>query len=228
VSSGVSKETAPDAKSCYKLCEQESVSSDASRKPIAEVIQSSTQRVVAQCTQRKDRPPIALPPPFGSLVLIEGEPETVGVVCSITTSGYDPARRPTALELPLNKLYEEYPELPELLVTEIEAIPIACAAEAGFIQGTPPTPPPLHAGVHPFPASRLGALVDDLHFLRLIYDASTATGEELLVQTLRQMFLQAPSLQTRQEWLLRVGKELARVSKEDYDRLRYILERLER
>ena len=150
-------------------------------KPIAEVTQSSTQRVVAQCTQRKDRPPIAVPPPFGSLVLIEGEPEIVGVVCSITTTGYDPARRPTALELPLSELYEEYPELPQLLVTEVEAIPVGYAVKGGFAQGTPPTPPPLHAGVRPFPVSRLPALVQEMHFLRLLYDASGGTGEELLV-----------------------------------------------
>ena len=82
-------------------------------------------------------------------------PEIVGVVCSITTTGYDPARRPTALEMPLSELYEEYPELPQLLVTEIEAIPVGYAVKDGFVQGTPPTPPPLHAGVRAFPASRL-------------------------------------------------------------------------
>ena len=197
-------------------------------KPIAEVTQSSTQRVVAQCTQRKDRPPIAVPPPFGSLVLIEGEPETVAVVCSITTTGYDPARKPTAFELPLSELYEEYPELPELLITQIEAIPVGYRHKDDFAQGTPPTPPPLHAGVRLLPAEQLSAFAREMHFLRLLHDVSVGTGEELLVQTLRQLFEQAPSSEVLQEWLLRAGKELARVLKDDYNRLRYILERLER
>ena len=67
-----------------------------------------------------------------------------------------------------------------------------------------------------------------MHFLRLLYDASGGAGEELLVQALRQLFEQAPSPETRQEWLLRAGRELARLLRDDYDRLRYILERLER
>lgn len=195
-------------------------------KPIAEVIETSTHQVVAQCTQRKDQPPIAVPPPFGSLVLIEGEPRTVAVVCSISTRGYDPARRPTAFEMPLDQLYQEYPELPELLVTQIEAIPVAYELRGKLVQGTPPIPPPLHAGVSELPAQRLPEFLEQLHFLRLLYDSSSAATEELLVQTARQLIAGASSTQVRQDWLLRIGRELARLLKDDYDKLKYILERI--
>jgi len=197
-------------------------------KSIAEVVESSTHRVVAQCTQRKDRPPIALPPPYGSLVLIEGEPETVAVVCSITTTGYDPNRRATALEQgSYEETYLEYPELVELHITQIEAIPVGFGTNGEYIQGTPPTPPPLHASVRRFPPRHWPRFLDKLHFLRLLGDVAGGSSRELFVQTILHLLAGAPDEPTRQEWLLRIGRELARILKGDYDQLKSILERIQ-
>lgn len=196
-------------------------------KPIAEVVESSCRLVIAQCTQRKDRPPIAQPPPYGSLVLIEGEPEIVGVVSAIQTTGYDTSRRPMAFEMSLSELYEEYPELPELLITRMEALVLGCRTGKGFYQGTPPQPPPLHGGVREFPAEDLPAFLSQMHFLHLIYESPREGGEELLLQTIRHLLKAAPSPLQRREWLLDMGRQLALLFREEYHRLKYLLERIE-
>jgi hypothetical protein len=196
-------------------------------KPFAEVVESGSRLIVARCTRRRDKPPVAQPPPFGSLVRVEGAPDVAAVVHCIKTTGFDPARKPEAFGLPLSELYEEYPELPDLLITEIEMIPVAFLNEDGqFRQGIAPTPPPLHAPVYPLCMEHSRQVFEEPWVLRLLADSSN-TPEELLIQTIRRHAQALSPESDRQAWIQKAGRQLARIYEKDYSQLRYLLDRLE-
>ena len=85
---------------------------------IAEVIEASTTKLVAQCYQLYDAPPL------GSLVRAGPLHDAIyGVVIGITTEGLDPSRRPIARGQQAQtqeQVYQDHPELAHLLRTHLE------------------------------------------------------------------------------------------------------------
>jgi hypothetical protein len=89
----------------------------------------------------------------------------------------------------------------------------------------PDYPPPLHYSVSLCQQEELIEFTDSPQYLRTLLQAANAPVEELTAALLRRG-AEARGRDGR-EWLVNTGKNLARLLKEDYDRLRTILEKCE-
>jgi hypothetical protein len=233
---------------------KEKESGNARRLIIGEVVEASTTRFVAHCPQEclYEPPPLGA---FVRIMLqpdasqtepqetIEEDPfadpapqpmpptadapdgTLYAVVCMATTGSVEPGRRPAAYGLDEQQLREEQPQIFDLLTTEFTALHI------GYVQGgrvrpyLPPRPPRLHAFVTPCTPSEVRALSDSLDFLRALLTApGEVSPDELIAAALREAYLQR-----NQEFafLVRAGKQLASLLRDDPDRLAALLRKLE-
>jgi hypothetical protein len=218
--------------------EQTSTESNASSVPevakgFGEVVETSLTTYMAQCFEL-DRPP-----PFGGLVRVNDREKRCviyGVVYHIATGGIDPTRR-AAVRTPSNanatdeQVYDANPQLSRLLKTEFGVVVLGCRrispdGEIGRIQYIfPDYPPPLHFSVHICDDAELIEFTEQPHFLRTLINSAQAPVEELTAALLRRGT--EAREETGREWLVDTGRALARLLKEDYDKLRTILEKCE-
>lgn len=200
---------------------------------IAEVIETATTEFLAQCLEPAD---LSFPqmPPFGSwLKAIDEESgnHIYGVVYHVTTSPIDSVHRARALGLSLAELREQQPQIFAMLKTELRAaiagfwLPEARANGTGDRAGTlyqhlPPRPPQVHQAVYRCAPDEVMRFSDNLDFLQTLLQITGTPVEALLGATLREIY------QLRQgdrAWLVRAGRHLSLLLKDDYDRLRQIL-----
>lgn len=187
---------------------------------IGEVIEANTTGYVAECYQ------LHCAPAFGSFVAArDGAYEAYGVVSNIETASLDPGRRALARgrdEADPEDVYRNNPELPELLRTQFEVVIIGYAEGPAIRCCLPPRPPRLHAFVYPCSPEVLAAITDDLAFLETVLNSSFKPGsEELVAACLRQA-----ADGRGHDYLVRAGKELARLLVNDPSRLNAILRRM--
>ncbi len=200
---------------------------------VGEVIETSLTNYTAQTYKLDDSPP------FGGLVRVcdrGRRSEIFGVVHHIATGGIDPGRRATARgngEFPLNdeQIYSENPQLSRLLRTEFGVTVLGCRkldsdGQPGRTTYVfPDYPPPLHYSVVLCSPQALIEFTNEPRYLRTLLEARDAPTEELTAAVLRRG-AEARGMQGR-DWLVESGRYLARLLKEDYDRLRLILEKCE-
>jgi hypothetical protein len=222
---------------------------------LGEIIEASTTRFLAQCPRQKLHKPPAfgafvriLPPgsvapasqdsipsedPFADPVLPvpgslpSGMPEGTlyALVCAASTGSAEPGRRPTAYGLDEQQLRAEQPQIFDLLATEFAALHIGFAEGERVRPYLPPYPPRLHAFVTACSPGEVCALTAAPDFLRFLLAAPGEAGaDELIAASLRHAYRCRNADFT---FLVRAGKQLAGLLRDDPDRLTAILHKLE-
>ena len=196
---------------------------------IGEVIESTTTQFVAGAYTLLDAPP------FGALVRAQTRTpaESVfGLVYEIRTGSKEPGGRAvvrgrtySGRELYDAEIYQEHPDLAEVLQTEFAAITVGFGDASTFYHYLPPQPPPVHYSVYPATDGEVTRFTARFDFFRTLLFSAQVPGDELLAATIRAA---ARSLSPRenQGYLLRAGRELAMLLKDDHERLTAILRRI--
>jgi hypothetical protein len=203
---------------------------------IGEVIETSTTEFLAQCLEAED---LSFPsiPPFGSWIKSfdeESGNKILAVVTFVTTSPIDSVHRARALGLSLEELREQQPQIFAMLKTEFRATIVGFetpnitnngkAPRKGKIyQYLPPRPPQIHQGVYLCDEDEIIDFSDNLDFLRVLLDVQGISPEALTAASIREM---AQYRRGDRPWLIKVGRALSLLLKDDYDRLRYILSQM--
>lgn len=196
------------------------------RPRIGEIIATSTLGFTAQAAA------LHALPALGSLVTVcldeTGNEEVVAVVTYGETAGVDAGRRAVRRgsdEVFDHSVYREHPELAHVLRSIFEARTVGSFAGDEPRPFLPPTPPPLHYSVRPCAAAEVRAFTDDLVYLRMLLTAEGAVSpEHLLAAHVRAVAADRPDAA---DWLPRAGREVARLFKEDYDRLLTVLQAID-
>lgn len=212
---------------------------------IAEVIETSTTEFLAQCLEPEDLN-FAVMPPFGSWVKSideESGNQIYAVVYHATTSPIDSVHRARALGLSLQELREQQPQIFAMLKTEFRA------AIAGFRPASddsptdakgarqlslgqsgdrifyhlPPRPPQVHQAVYYCTSQDVIEFSERLDFVRTLLQISSAPVDSLTAAALREIYQLRKGDRT---WLVQAGRMLSLLLKDDYDRLRIILDQI--
>jgi hypothetical protein len=203
-----------------------------------EIIDVSTTRFVAQCVDRKN------PPHFGSFVktdtIISGEQSIniYGIVYNVHETSIDPSRRPVAHGLTPEELQKRYPHFEEYLKVELEAAVIgfsssrvdlgesniAGTAGAGIRTYLPPFPPRIHSFIFACDTAEVLSLTNDLEFIRTLNSLSSLPTEELIAAAIRLAYVERDN---DRSFLVRAGQEIAKLMKDDYEKARGILRRID-
>lgn len=203
---------------------------------IGEVIETATTEFLGQCLEPEDLNFPAMPP-FGSWVKSfdeESGNKILGIVTYVTTSPIDSVHRAVALGLSLADLREQQPQIFAMLKTEFQVAlvgfetpqtsPNGKSAKRGqMYQYLPPRPPQVHQGVYRCDASEVLDFSEQLDFLRILLQVKDAPTEALTAAVIREIYQLRHGDRT---WLVRVGRNLNILLKDDYDRLRYILSQI--
>ncbi|NKB71557.1 MAG: hypothetical protein GKR89_31170 [Candidatus Latescibacteria bacterium] len=184
---------------------------------VGEVVESSTTELVAEACQ------LHAAPSFGRFVRVEADMTVVGIVFNVFTHSIEPNRRPTAYGKTERELRLEQPQIFELLRTEFQALVIGYVDENQPVPILPPQPAHIHSFVYPCSDDQVRAFTRTDDYLRSILNTSKIPTDELLVAALRAA-LKAHSHD--RDYLVRMGKEVSRLLKDDYDRLSSIIRRI--
>ncbi|MBD2355664.1 hypothetical protein H6G41_13725 [Tolypothrix sp. FACHB-123] len=195
---------------------------------IAEVIETNTTEFLAQCLEPEDLsfPPM---PPFGSWVCSTDEEsgnQIYAVVYYATTMPIDSVHRAVALGLSLQDLREEQPQIFAMLKTEFRAAIVGFAtpsANQGYgraYQYLPPRPPQIHQAVYRCEPETIVKFTEELDFLQTLLSVQGAPIESLTAAAIRAVY---QLRKADRQWLIKAGRTLSLLLKDDYDRLRFIL-----
>lgn len=205
---------------------------------IAEVIETSTTEILAQCLEPEDLS-FAIMPPFGSWV--KGIDEESGnqiyaVVYYATTSPIDSVHRARALGLSLQELREQQPQIFAMLKTEFRAAIVGFrlpslsgssngsnGSNSGIYQHLPPRPPQVHQAVYYCQPEEVVEFSEQLDFLRTLLQLTSAPVDALTAAAIREIY---QLRQADRPWLVQAGRSLSLLLKDDYDRLRIILSQI--
>jgi hypothetical protein len=199
---------------------------------IAEVIETSTTEFLAQCLEPDDLS-FAIMPPFGSWVKAMDEEsgnQVYGVVYHVTTSPIDSVHRARALGLSLQDLREQQPQIFAMLKTEFRAAIVGFRPPArrngmssDTFQYLPPRPPQIHQAVYYCESEEIVEFSHQLDFLRTLLQVSGAPVDGLTAATIREIY---QLRKADRAWLVEAGRALSVLLKDDYDRLRIILNQI--
>lgn len=205
---------------------------DRSSSHIAEVIETSTTEFLAQCLEPED---LSFPvmPAFGSWVKSVDEEsgnQVYAIVYYATTMPIDSIHRARALGLSLQDLREQQPQIFAMLKTEFRAAIVgfersleASKSPQRFYQYLPPRPPQIHQAVHYCDAATIVAFSEQLDFLRTLLQVNGAPVEALTAAAIREVY---QLRQADREWLVKAGRTLSVLLKDDYDRLKVVLSQI--
>lgn len=188
---------------------------------LGEVVEATSRGFTVHCRE------LGAPPALGSLVVaVDGPTEIYGVVYNASTTSIDPSRRVMALAQPEQSeddLRNAHPELDQLLRTDFEALVVAHSRDGTLRLWAAPRPAQVHGFVRVASEERLREVVQDLGFLHLLVGASFENGDAAAVAFLR---LAAAAEPDSAAFLVRAGKELARLLARDSLRLNAMLRML--
>ncbi len=218
---------------------------------IAEVIETATTEFLAQCLEPDDLSFPAMPP-FGSWVKAydeEAANQIYGVVYHATTSPLDSVHRARALGMSLDELREQQPQIFAMLKTEFRVaivgfVPMMAGRQSRAngsaknrangkaqemvlgdrtYQHLPPRPPQVHQAVYRCEAAEVIRFTEELDWLRTLLQVSGVPTESLAAAAIRDVY----SLRDLdRDWLIRAGRMVSVLLKDDYDRLRMILSQI--
>ncbi|MCS6782397.1 MAG: hypothetical protein RMI89_04545 [Gloeomargarita sp. SKYBB_i_bin120] len=192
---------------------------------LAEVIATSTTEFCAQCLA----PPVLdfpAMPPFGCWVRAadnETQNQIYAVVYHVSASPIDQVHRTRALGLSLEELREQQPQIFAMLKTEFRAVIVGFQPPGRrvYYQYLPPRPPQIHQAVYLCDPEDIIAFSEQLDFLRTLMQLSGAPVDNLVGAVLRHIYhIRGADSQ----WLIQAGRKLSLLLKDDYDRLRAILD----
>ena len=202
---------------------------------IAEAIETATTEFLAQCLEPED---LSFPkmPPFGSWVKSMDEEsgnKIFAVVTYVTTTPIDSVHRARALGLSLEELRQQQPQIFAMLKTEFKAaiVGFECpqtnnGSKAQFgqtYQYLPPRPPQVHQAVYRCQPEEIINFSEKLDFLRILLQVNDCPVESLTAASIREIYRLRKG---DRDWLVRVGRALSLLLKDDYDRLKYILSQI--
>lgn len=171
------------------------------------------------------------PPAFGSFVRAEWSDEGSGrrnsliaIVYWVTTTAAEAGRRPAPYGLTLEELRREQPQIFELLVTEFTALHLGIINENAPSYSLPPQPPPVHAFVYACTPEEVRWFTESPRFLRTTLQSIPNLNSEQLTAAAIKHANAAHG--EEDEYLVKVGRELARQLHDDAPRLQAILELL--
>ncbi|MEM8505820.1 MAG: HAS-barrel domain-containing protein [Cyanobacteria bacterium P01_D01_bin.1] len=205
---------------------------------IAEVIETTTTEFLAQCLEPEDLSFPAMPP-FGSWVKAydeEAANQVYGVVYHATTSPLDSVHRARALGMSLDDLREQQPQIFAMLKTEFRVaivgfVPMQASRrhkgemELGTrcYQHLPPRPPQVHQAVHQCEPAEIVRFTEELDWLRTLLQVSGVPTESLVAAAIREVY---NLRELDRDWLVKAGRMVSVLLKDDYDRLRMILSQI--
>jgi hypothetical protein len=147
------------------------------------------------------------------------------IVYDAATGSAEPSRRPTAYGLAEHDLRQQQPQIFDLLATHFSALHVGYARDGRFHAGLPPRPGRLHAAVAECSPAEVCVLTEAPELLRALVKApAEAPVDELIAACVRHAYT------CRGEdyaYLVRAGKQLAALLRDDPDRLNALLARLE-
>lgn len=199
---------------------------------IAEVIETATTEFLAQCLDPED---LSFPvmPAFGSWVKSMDEEsgnQVYAVVYYATTMPIDSIHRARALGLSLQDLRDQQPQIFAMLKTEFRAAIVgfeqaleAKRSNETVYQYLPPRPPQIHQAVYRCEPEVIIHFSEQLDFLRTLLQVNGAPVEALTAAAIREVY---QLRKADREWLVRAGRTLSVLLKDDYDRLRFILSQI--
>ncbi len=200
---------------------------------IGEVIETSTTEFLAQCLEPEE---LSFPimPPFGSWVKSIDEQsgnKIFAIVTNVTTAPIDSIHRARALGLSISELKEQQPQIFAMLKTEFRAIIIGFETPISgnngvkpgwgrIFQYLPPRPPQIHQGVFVCSGEEITRFTENPDFLRVLLQVTNTPIESLTAATLREIYRLRGGDRT---WLIKAGRVLSVLLKNDYDCLKFIL-----
>ena len=172
-----------------------------------------------------DDPFADVPAPSAGLPPDVPDETLYAIVFSAATGSAEPGRRPTAYGLDEEQLRHEQPQIFDLLATEFSALLVGYARGGRFHAGLPPRPARLHAAVSDCSSREVCAVTETPDLLRaLINSPADVPTDELIVACIRNAHA---CRNDDYRYLVRAGKQLAALLREDPDRLTALLSRLE-
>lgn len=193
--------------------------------PIAEVIESSTRQFVAEVKRG------APAPDFGSWVEVEGEGGSVayGLVSHVEIGSVEPGRRAVALGRSSEELRREMPHVLHLLRTTFRAQVLAYRAAGASAprQTLPPRPAAIHAFVSACSQETTCGLGEPFDFLRTLTQSPdpAVPVDDLVVAAIRAHTHAQGGAQAQRASLVRAGRALSRLLRDDHERIQSILRR---
>ncbi|MGA7937223.1 MAG: HAS-barrel domain-containing protein [Kovacikia sp.] len=200
---------------------------------IAEVIETATTEFLAQCLEPEN---LSFPvmPPFGSWVTAVDEESgnrIYAVVYHATTSPIDSVHRARALGLSLEELREQQPQIFAMLKTEFRGAIVGFrlseetekSSASPIYQHLPPRPPQVHQAVYRCQSEEVMHFSEKLDFLRTLLLVNGAPVDALVAATVREIY---QLRRADRNWLVQAGRTLSLLLKDDYDRLRLILNQI--
>jgi hypothetical protein len=198
---------------------------------IGEVIESTTTGFTAGAYE------LLAAPPFGALVRAQTRVEGMaiyGLVYEIRTGSKEPGGRAlvrgrtyAGRDLYDAEIYQEYPDLTEVLQTEFSAITAGFVEQGRVYQYLPPQPPPVHYSVYECEGDELIDFTEVFDFFRTLLFSYQIPSDEVLAAVIRAAArARAAQPGAERAYLVRAGREVASLLKDDYDRLTAILRRI--
>jgi hypothetical protein len=189
---------------------------------IAEVIEVSSAEFTAQCYKLDQAPPL------GSLVKTHDKHgEIYGVVYNVETHGLDPGRRVVARGENLEAeedIFKANPQLSRLLSTDFKVLVVGHFLGKSLYHYLPPKPASIHSFVYICQSEEVRAFTQLLDFLNLLVYAGLPVPVDEVIAACLRCASQAHS--DPQAFLVKAGKELARLMSSDTRRLNSLLKRL--
>ncbi|MFS8866944.1 hypothetical protein [Synechococcus sp. H65.1] len=193
---------------------------------LGEVVEANTTTFVAQCFEPER---LAFPtlPALGSWICSQDEESgnwIYGVVCYAAITPVDPIHRPRALGLSLQQLREQQPQIFAMLRSDFRAAIVGFVSGERVYQYLPPRPPQIHQPVYPCSEGQVREFCRSFEFLHTLLRINSIPSDELVAAAIRQTYR---LLNRDRHWLVQVGRQLSLLLREDYERLRAILRKIE-
>lgn len=193
---------------------------------MGEVIEANTQQFKAQVLRNERGTEWARVPALGALVRVdcqETHTQVLGVVCQVETTGVDSVHRPVALNLTREQLRQQQPQIFDLLRTDFLAVTAGFIDKGTYFQYFPPYPPQIHDFAFSCSDEEVKRFTDRLFCLRTLL-ANPAVNDEVVAAFVRHaQHCRAGDT----DFLLRAGRELSGLLKDNYERLSGILLRIQ-
>ena len=186
---------------------------------LGEVVETSSTEFTVHCYELYGAASL------GALVRT-GEEPVYAVVCNVTTSPLDPARRPVARgqdEPDEEAVYRNNPQLPRLLRTEFQATIVGHQDGDSLHHYLPSQPPRILAFVYVCEPLEVRAFTERLDFLPLLLTGALPLADEVTAAFLRGV---AAAHDDPDAFLTAAGRQVARFLSRDLQRLDTLLTRL--
>jgi len=169
-------------------------------------------------------------PPIGTLVSVRLDPMTVyAVVAGSWTDGIDVGARPVLRGrdgCEDAQIYQAHPDLEFVLRTCFRSLVVGFRDGSGRHQYLPPIAVPIHYSVTVCSHDEVERFAAEMHYFRTLLEAQNAPNEDVIATHIRLVASISSPPRGPSEYLVRAGREVATLLRDDHQRLRAILQRI--